>query len=355
MADEIVKIVASLINTKKAFITWLISGIRNIVILGYEPYIRLRGAQGMVGEENTWDNHVLFAQFSWDPSAKMFIESSFSCKNYEIASTILQLVMITIAETILVMRTHTLYRSKPLLLILATLCLISIINMLVTSLLVIRLETISSAAAINIRGCLSECVHPVCNHLLIGFWIPYLLFETLVFCLTLWKSYLSFRELKKARFPGRALTCIEIIARDGLVYYVVIMAVSIVNFLIWIVDPFASYLAVGLLKSLQSTICSRLLLNIRGMLEAGGTVTPSMIPDMEPMSYSAASMAYSEPPELITQPMRSRRNKSRNPDPTAIVNTNMIQETKVAFRGPDATQLLVLIMYTTFRKSAISS
>lgn len=54
------------------------------------------------------------------------------------------------------------------------------------------------------------------------------------------------------------------------------------------------------------THMDRLLLNIRGMLEAGGTVTPSMIPDMEPMSYSAASMAYSEPPELITQPMRSR-------------------------------------------------
>ncbi|KAF9054619.1 hypothetical protein BJ165DRAFT_1440133 [Panaeolus papilionaceus] len=64
----------------------------------------------------------------------------------------------------------------------------------------------------------------------------------------------------------------EIIVRDGLVYYLVIMGVSIANFLIWIVDPFASYVAVGLLKCLQSTICSRLLLNIRGMLEPGGTM-----------------------------------------------------------------------------------
>jgi len=37
----------------------------------------------------------------------------------------------------------------------------------------------------------------------------------------------------------------------------IIPAISTTNFLIWILDPFASYMAVGLQKSLQATICSR--------------------------------------------------------------------------------------------------
>ena len=42
----------------------------------------------------------------------------------------------------------------------------------------------------------------------------------------------------------------------------VFKAVSMFNFLVWILDPFASYLAVGLIKSLQVTICSRYVLHI---------------------------------------------------------------------------------------------
>ncbi|KAF9054628.1 hypothetical protein BJ165DRAFT_1440164 [Panaeolus papilionaceus] len=226
----------------------------------------------------------IYAQFMWDPSMKF-------CKNYEIASTILQLVSVSIVESVLVLRTHALYQSMLLLLILTTLCFISIANMLVMFLLVIRLETISSASLIGVRGCLSGCTNPVCQPLLIGFWVPYLFFETLVFVLTVWRSYTSFLAFKRRRPSGFRTTFIEIIVRDGLVYYVVIMAVSIVNFLIWIIDPFASYLAVGLMKSLQATICSRLLLNIRGMLEAQGT--PSMISDSGLTHDSSIAVGHS--------------------------------------------------------------
>ncbi|PPQ95975.1 LOW QUALITY PROTEIN: hypothetical protein CVT26_016191 [Gymnopilus dilepis] len=76
---------------------------------------------------------------------------------------------------------------------------------------------------------------------------------------------------------------IKVLARDGILYYVsdfhfskacaevmtlpdTLITISLCNFLIWILDPFASYVAVGLLKSLQATICSRLLLNLRGIL-----------------------------------------------------------------------------------------
>ncbi|KAF9027343.1 hypothetical protein BDZ89DRAFT_1134294 [Hymenopellis radicata] len=49
---------------------------------------------------------------------------------------------------------------------------------------------------------------------------------------------------------------------------VVIMAISVANLVIWILAPISmAYLATSLMRCLQVTVCSRLLLNIRGMLE----------------------------------------------------------------------------------------
>ncbi|KAF8880211.1 hypothetical protein CPB84DRAFT_1851894 [Gymnopilus junonius] len=92
--------------------------------------------------------------------------------------------------------------------------------------------------------------------------VPFFVFETLVFALTLWKSYTSAKVMKLTQ----SMNIIKVLARDGILYYVVIISISLCNFLIWILDPFASYVAVGLLKSLQATICSRLLLNLRDIL-----------------------------------------------------------------------------------------
>ncbi|KDR80939.1 hypothetical protein GALMADRAFT_1116183 [Galerina marginata CBS 339.88] len=185
------------------------------------------------------------------------------CKNYELSSTILDLVSIGVIECVLVMRTHALYQNKILLSLLAFLCIASMAIMLTCFLIVLRYETFIPASTIGFKGCLSGCTSPLCQPLLIAFWVPFFCFETLVFVLTVWKSYKSFKVL---RLSG-SNNIVRIIVRDGLLYYVVIMSVSICNFLIWILDPFASYLAVGLMKSLQATITSRLLLNLRGILE----------------------------------------------------------------------------------------
>jgi len=198
----------------------------------------------------------LASQFMASPSIQF-------CKNYEITSTILDLVSIAVIECVLVMRTHALYQNKVLLSLLASLCIASMAVMLTCFLIVFKYETFIPASTIGFRGCLSGCTSSLCQPLLIAFWVPFFLFETLVFVLTLWKSYKSFKIL---RLTG-SRNIIKILVRDGVMYYVVIMSVSICNFLIWILDPFASYLAVGLMKSLQATICSRLLLNLRGILE----------------------------------------------------------------------------------------
>jgi len=199
----------------------------------------------------------LYAQFVWAPSIKF-------CKNYELASTILDLVSIAVIECVLVMRTQALYQYRKLIFLLTSLCVISMGVMLTCFLLVFKLETFIPADTIGVQGCLSGCTSSLCRPLLIAFWVPFLAFETLIFVLTAWQSYQYFMSTS----ISSSTPIIQVLARDGLLYYVVIMCVSICNFLIWILDPFASYLAVGLLKSLQATICSRLLLNLRGIVEA---------------------------------------------------------------------------------------
>ncbi|KJA22753.1 hypothetical protein HYPSUDRAFT_66757 [Hypholoma sublateritium FD-334 SS-4] len=190
----------------------------------------------------------LYAQFVWAPSTKF-------CQNYELVSTILDLISIAVIECVLIMRTQALFQYRKLLFLLTSLCTISMGVMLTCCLLVFKLETFIPANTIGVRGCLSGCTSSLCRPLLIAFWVPFLVFETLIFVLTAWKSYQYFMSAS----ISNSTTIIQILARDG---------VSICNFLIWILDPFASYLAVGLLKSLQATICSRLLLNLRGIVEA---------------------------------------------------------------------------------------
>jgi len=201
----------------------------------------------------------LYSQFIYSPTETF-------CRNYEIASSLMDLVSIAIIEAVLVLRTHALYQKRWLANALGILCFCSILNMVTIFFIVIRYETFVSASSLGLRGCLSGCTSKICQPLLIGFWVPFLLLETIVFVLTGWRSYQSLSISSLCPRSSRS-SIVTILSRDGLIYYIVIMSVSICNFLMWILDPFASYMAVGLLKGLQATICSRLLLNIRGILE----------------------------------------------------------------------------------------
>ncbi|TEB28798.1 hypothetical protein FA13DRAFT_1735324 [Coprinellus micaceus] len=191
----------------------------------------------------------LAAQFKWDPSTKVRCQALplLFCKAYELTSTLLDFVVIAIVECILIIRTHALYSNTTLFYSLAFFATVLV-----------------PATNYNLVGCLSGCTQPLCKPLLIVFWIPFLLFETSIFLLTVWKSYSTFMatQLRGDNYGKRLIEAL--LFRDGMIYY---LATSLMNFFIWIFDPFASYLAVGILKCLQATICSRLLLNIRGMLE----------------------------------------------------------------------------------------
>ncbi|TFK21847.1 hypothetical protein FA15DRAFT_758427 [Coprinopsis marcescibilis] len=163
----------------------------------------------------------------------------------------------------------------------------------------------------GISGCLSFCAGPLCHTLLSTFWLPFCFFETLILVLTIWKTIrndhdaamilrIDWRNTHKKRVTDPSPRClIEVIREDGLLYYLVIIAVSVGNMLVWLFAPYGvSYVGVSLMKGLQATMCSRLLLNIRGFITPPDSEDKAPLPTIcfapRPQSIGSVSDVDSE-------------------------------------------------------------
>ncbi|KIJ96186.1 hypothetical protein K443DRAFT_134192 [Laccaria amethystina LaAM-08-1] len=136
-------------------------------------------------------------------------------------------------QGVLVTRTHALYQQRWLTVFLGLLVFLSLSSELILFFIVFQFETFTPASAFGLSGCILGCTNGMCKPMLIGFWVPFVLFESIIFGLTGWKSFKSLNSSARiSRFPS----VITILFRDAL---------SVCNFLIWIADPYASYLAVG--------------------------------------------------------------------------------------------------------------
>ncbi|KJA19595.1 hypothetical protein HYPSUDRAFT_859632 [Hypholoma sublateritium FD-334 SS-4] len=165
------------------------------------------------------------------------------------------LVSIGVVQMVLVMRTHALYQNRKLLIWLTLSCFVSLaLTLSACWLMAERYETFLPVS-VNLleRGCLPVCLNSFCRPLFVILWIPFALFETGIFLLTAWKFHQLSIKAEIKGFPQ----IIHVIMRDGLMYYIVILSVAVANLIVWITYPAATLLAVGLLKSLQVTICSR--------------------------------------------------------------------------------------------------
>ncbi|KJA22752.1 hypothetical protein HYPSUDRAFT_637533 [Hypholoma sublateritium FD-334 SS-4] len=200
--------------------------------------------------------------------------SSEVCRSYQLSSTLLDMVSISIIQAVLIMRTNALYQNKALFITLIMMGIASTTNMICCFLVIFKQEFFRGLK--HMGGCEVACApgNLVCRALSTAFWIPFFLLETVIFGLTAYKTLQSCRQ---ARSIG-GTTILKTVMRDGLLYYVVIAAVSLANLMVWTMYPFASYLTVTILKSLQATICSRLMLNLRGLV---GTTIPTQL-DTQP-------------------------------------------------------------------------
>lgn len=189
------------------------------------------------------------------------------CKRAWLPPNILGIISLTSVESILVLRTHALYRNKALLFVLCLLCCINAATMIGAT-FYLRLHVITFQEAtfpppVQL-GCTEQCSLPICRTLLTAFWIPFFFTETVIFGLTLWKSYSSTLGMTSHS------KLVQVFYRDGFIYYIVAMLISITNLLVWILAPDSlSYIVTSVMRALQVSVGSRILLNIRSARSDG--------------------------------------------------------------------------------------
>ncbi|KAL1676326.1 hypothetical protein EV122DRAFT_216639 [Schizophyllum commune] len=201
--------------------------------------------------------------------------TSIPCKRAYLPPTMLGIISLTSVEFILVLRTYALYRSKALLALLSFLCIISAATMggvnLYLRLNVIEIQNPTFPPPVQV-GCIANCSLPICRHLLTAFWIPFFFIETAIFVLTFRKMQSSVVGMTNHS------KLVQIFYRDGAQP----LRISIANLLVWILAPNSlSYIVTSVMRSLQVTVGSRILLNIRSVrpgthTSSYHTTTPSL-------------------------------------------------------------------------------
>ncbi|KAJ2928535.1 hypothetical protein H1R20_g8559, partial [Candolleomyces eurysporus] len=229
----------------------------------------------------------LFQLLAWDIPVSIQAQLSSRCRTLQLSATITGIVVVTMVEGILIIRTYALYPSR----------------FLLTSLILLALLSL---------GTMLGCFLTIYQKEILAFWLPFFLLETVVFILTAWKTFADYFDTNEAlpcQFPRRARAAadsiviirldktfarkptglIEVITRDGFVYYLgqsydsrltrrvklillpirylgrqsflgvsYLSAMSAANMLIWLFAPFSlAYMGIALMKSIQVIICSR--------------------------------------------------------------------------------------------------
>ncbi|GLB41354.1 hypothetical protein LshimejAT787_0905690 [Lyophyllum shimeji] len=252
--------------TKYTYVAAMAVLVFDIVLTFDQEVVRVWNARRSLGKYLFLVNrYVPPVLFSFDLYYQL---SPNPCKHAFFPPNILGILSLGTVEFILVLRTHALCQNNFLLALLVFLCIGAVTTMIATTgYMLENLIVFTPATTLpTMVGCLPECAAPLCRRLLTAFWIPFFVCETLIFSLTAWKLLGSIGELGfNNKYRSKLVV---VVFRDGFIFYIVIMAISVANLLIWILAPISmAYLATSLMRSLQVTVCSRLLLNIRGILE----------------------------------------------------------------------------------------
>ncbi|KAF9558345.1 hypothetical protein CPC08DRAFT_764011 [Agrocybe pediades] len=162
------------------------------------------------------------------------------CKNYEISYGILGLVSIASVESVLILRTNALCRSNFTFVLLLFLGMVSLLTTLAFFLIIVantNYHSLGASARSNV---------------------------------------------------------LAVVLRDGLVYYFVMMGICLTSAVLWGIEPVGNFYSATLGKCLQATMCSRMLLNLRGLLES--TTGTSRFG-----SASAGTILYMDTAEIIDE------------------------------------------------------
>ncbi|KAF8522682.1 hypothetical protein JB92DRAFT_2887035 [Gautieria morchelliformis] len=186
-----------------------------------------------------------------------------SCTVWYVINVVGGIIQLSAVEAILAGRTYALYRrNRTVGIILAVVCGTCMLAMFgLGGAIHVGQKYIPTPLPGILTGCVAECSNS-CEALATAFWVPLLVSDSVLVLLTL------IRAIQHAKDDVQT-SLLTIMYRDGFLYFV---GISVANTVIFSTAPVRV-----LTQSLQSVMCSRLVLNIRGNLKSHvhGTGTSS--------------------------------------------------------------------------------
>ncbi|KAK7692594.1 hypothetical protein QCA50_004225 [Cerrena zonata] len=216
---------------------------------------------------------LAFLIFDTIPVTKDGILSSHilrSCVIYLMCDDIVTMVTTLTVQLILQLRVYALYnRSRKILIFLLCLCAmeLSIMAILVGITMghLDHLPLSSTTTGCYYRGILGFSAL---------FWVPGLVYEPILFLLVLYKAWPSERN-------GPSVPLITRIARDSLLYFVVIFAELLISTVVWARTPTYINMVMPWSAALPSILGSRLLLNMREVVMNRGNMKSYVLETFE--------------------------------------------------------------------------
>jgi len=171
--------------------------------------------------------------------------------------TWLAILNVIVIDTMLLLRTWAIWRRSRNILICLSVLLVLCIAAASGSTLYESLTVMKVPSPDGIRPC--ETTYPKPN-VFYGLWVSLIVFDFAIVTLTLIK-------MLPALHPNQPTPFIAQLLRDGVIYFVVIFLASVANVIVITTAPPAlATMLVTFYRSITSTLCSRLVLNLRGII-----------------------------------------------------------------------------------------
>ncbi|KAH8102206.1 hypothetical protein BXZ70DRAFT_60083 [Cristinia sonorae] len=197
--------------------------------------------------------------------------SNSQCKMTYIVGSWAVVVGIVIAESILMLRTWVIWgRSTKIALLLIVLFGGAILGVVVIDALFLKTLTFKTFPDPSIPSCVLSGASPTIG----ATFIILIAVETLVLILTLIKGIERFRVTGTARTRG----LIFVLYRDGILFYVYLLGISVLNFILTLNLPYyRTDLLIGIQRVLHGCLSARILLHLREAAIRDRGVTNMMI------------------------------------------------------------------------------
>lgn len=231
--------------------------------------------------------YLVFDSIPLTPSG---VVSSKICVIYLMCDDIVTLLTTLTVQAVLQLRVYALYeRSHKILVLLLTLC-----AMEVATMAVLVGITISRLSHLPVVSTPTGCYYSGVLSLSALFWVPGLIYEPVLFALVAHKAW-SFKS-QRPRIP-----LISRMAKDSLIYFLAVFAELFISTMIWARNPSYINVIMPWSAALPSILCSRLLLNMREMVNNQGNNSYIMesFAQTETLFFQDPSTTIDHPPDEV--------------------------------------------------------